>query len=141
MHHPNWIDPKLPYSIFNPILHFFSMNSRETGLILRIHRQVANRFTPIYHLISEFEKNGVNSEHSCYKWIIPEVPICYLYPEFPFFFSEFGKKRGKIWEFILQIKRIPSYHIQSLTRFSIFFQRILEKRDKFYEFIRKWPTR
>ena len=30
-------------------------------------------------LIREFEKNGVNSEHSCCKWIIPEVP------DFPFF--------------------------------------------------------
>ena len=36
-------------------------------------------------LISEFEKNGVNSEHSCCKWIIPEVPIAIFTPIFHFF--------------------------------------------------------
>ena len=36
--------------------------------------------------------------------------------------------------------QIPSCHIHSSTRFSIFFQWILEKRDEFCEFIRKWLT-
>ena len=105
------------------------MNSRKTGWILRI-----------FHLISECWKKEVDSEHSCCKWIIPEVSICYLYPEFPFFFSAFDKKRVKIWEFILQMDQIPSCHIHSSTRFFIFFQWILKKRDKFCEFIRKWLT-
>ena len=33
-------------------------------------------------MISEFEKNMVNSEHSCNEWIIPGVPISCLYLEF-----------------------------------------------------------
>ena len=36
--------------------------------------------------------------------------------------------------------QIPSCHIHSSTRFFIFFQWILKKRDKFCEFIRKWLT-
>ena len=65
-----------------------SANSSTSGLHAKFPYAI---FTPIFHLISEFEKNGVNSEHSCYKGIIPEVPICYLYLDFPFFFSEFDK--------------------------------------------------
>ena len=88
-------------SNLQPDFPFFSMNSRETGLILRIHRQVANTLNshtpslpwfPIWSVNSR--KTGVNSENSCYEWIIPEVLICYLYPEFPFFFSVNLAKNG-----------------------------------------------
>ena len=74
----------------------------------------------------------MNNTRSFHMLSLPRISI--------FFFSAFDKKRGKIWEFILQMDQIPSCHIHSSTRFFIFFQWILKKRDKFCEFIRKWLT-
>ena len=90
-------------------------------------------FTPIFHLISEFEKNGVNSEHSCYKWIIPEVPICYFYSDFPFFSVNLTKNRVKSEKLSSKWNRSQVAISNLQPDFPFFFQWILEKRDKFCE--------
>ena len=55
---------------------------------LRCH---VRSFLVFHFLMNWFQKNRVNSENSCYKWIIPVVPICHLYSDFSIFFKELWK--------------------------------------------------
>ena len=134
------INPRLPNPIFNPILHFFFFFFQWIlelrGKFWEFGPQVAN--TVSSHMLSSHQfsiwlvnfrkKKEVNSEHSCYKWIIPEVPICHLYPDFPFF-STNSRKTG--WN----LRIYPPNGIDPKLPYPIFypifhfFQRILGKRD------------
>ena len=84
-------------------------------------------------LISEFEKNGVNSEHSYCKWIIPEVPIAIFTPIFHFFAVNLIKNGIKSEKLSSKWNRSQVTISNLQPDFPFFSQWILEKRDKFCE--------